>query len=396
MILYLMMFAVNDLLAEQLCIPSSARNRSVDDVPSIVKALENCGRGGTIVIPAGETFMIRSPLAFDNCISCSFQLEGTMEISDDLEYWDGKTAFLSFDNVINGTFTSLQRSGLIDGSGQKFWDYFAQNKTYRRPLLIQISHGSGIVFTNLKLKDAPFWFISITNGSNNITFSHLFLSAISTSASKAANTDGFDTNDSTDIIIENSFVQNGDDCVSFKNGTNRVIVRNLTCIASHGLSVGSLGLSPEHPYIVENVHVSDTKMINCTTATRIKFYPGGPSHGSVIVTNVTYRNIYLDNCDYSFQVDNCYESDPTLCQKNPSSAQLMDIHLVDVHGKTSSKYDPVVAKISCPPVGICDLFFTQWDIVAPSGQSIVRCSYYPHPSGITCSPDGPHSSTQFK
>ena len=127
-------------------------------------------------------------------------------------------------------------------------------------------------------------------------------------------------------------------------------------------------------------------MINCSIATRIKFFPGGPSHGTVAVTNVTYKDITVDNCDYALQVDNCYESDLTTCKQHPSAAKLVDISLHDVVGKTSKKYDPVVAKIDCPPAGTCELTFTKWNIIAPSGNSIVHCSNYDHPSGVTCTP----------
>ena len=67
---------------------------SIDDVPAISEALSTCGNGGTIIIPANETFMIRSPLDFSNCSACDFQLEGTLKLSDDLVYWERKIAFL--------------------------------------------------------------------------------------------------------------------------------------------------------------------------------------------------------------------------------------------------------------------------------------------------------------
>jgi galacturan 1,4-alpha-galacturonidase len=60
------------LLKQQTCTPSSARNSSVDDVPAINEALSTCGNGGTIIIPVGETFMIRSPLYFKDCKACNF------------------------------------------------------------------------------------------------------------------------------------------------------------------------------------------------------------------------------------------------------------------------------------------------------------------------------------
>jgi galacturan 1,4-alpha-galacturonidase len=102
---------------------------------------------------------------------------------------------------------------------------------------------------------------------------------------------------------------------------------------------------------------------------------------------VTYKDVTIDNCDYALQVDNCYQSESDECKKYPSDAKLLDIHFMNITGRTSKKYDPVVANIACPPNGSCDLTFKQWSIVSPSGNSTVRCSNYDHPSGITCIPN---------
>ena len=352
-------------------------------MPAISNALLTCGDGGTIIIPAGETFMIRSPLNFGNCKACNFQIERTLKVSDDLDFWEDKTACFLVTNVTGATFHSLTESGLIDGSGQAFWDYFANNTNYSRPKLMRFSNASDITFTKIKLKDAPFWFILVNDSSTNITFSDLVLSAVSTSHNRPKNTDGFDTGECSHVTISNIHVTNGDDCVSFKNGSNYIIVNNITCIRSHGLSIGSLGSTPGRPHMVKNVYVSNATMINCTLATRIKFFPGGVSHGTVAVSNVTYKDVTVDNCDYALQVDNCYESTPTACKTNPSAAQLSNIHFIGLIGKTSNKYDPVVARIDCPPAGTCDLTFRQWDIVAPSGNSTVLCSN-DHHFGTVC------------
>lgn len=366
------------------CTPSSAGSESVDDVPAISEALATCGNGGTIVIPAGKTFMIRSTLNFGNCSGCDFQIEGTLKLSDDVVYWQDKRAGFLVENMTGVIFHSLTGSGLIDGSGQKFWDHFAINQTLRRPLLVDISGSSNIIFTLLQLINAPMFFFVTNRNSTNITLSYLSLSAVSTSENRPANTDGFDPGDSSYVTIANNYVRNGDDCVAFKPGSSYITVDNITCIGSHGLSIGSLGSSARHPDMVKNIYVSNAKMINCSAVARIKFYPGGPSHGAVLVSNVTYKDIVIDNSDYAVQIDNCYETDPNICKQYPSAAELLDIHFINITGTTSQKYDPVVARLECPPNGTCDLTFQQWNVLAPSGRSSVICRYYEHPSGIVC------------
>ena len=374
------------LTKQNLCTPSSARDKSIDDVPAIEKALSMCGDGGTIVISAGETFMIRSPLDFSNCSACDFQIEGTLKVSDELSYWEGRTTFFLWRKLARVTVRSLTGSGVIDGSGQAYWDYIASNKTYRRPSLLYFSNISDIVFANIQLKDAPNVFISVKDGSSNTKFSNLTLSAVSVSKNQPLNTDGFNIGDSSHITLSNVQIKNDDDCVAFQSGANYITVNNVTCIGSHGLSIGSLGLFAGHTYVVENIYVSDVQMINSSKAVGMKLYPGGSSHGLVFVSNITFERVTVNNCGYAFQVQSCYFSNKTTCEKNPSNATLSNINLADFTGTTSNTYDPDVANINCPANGTCDLTFARWNIVAPSGKSIVLCGNYNHPSGVVCTP----------
>jgi hypothetical protein len=66
----------------------------------------------------------------------------------------------------------------------------------------------------------------------------------------------WDTYRSDNIVIQNSYINNGDDCVSFKPNSTNIVVQNLACNGSHGISVGSLGQYPGEVDIVKNIFVS--------------------------------------------------------------------------------------------------------------------------------------------
>jgi galacturan 1,4-alpha-galacturonidase len=83
-----------------------------------------------------------------------------------------------------------------------------------------------------------------------------------------------DTYRSDHIIIRNSTVINGDDCVSFKPNTTFTTVENMYCDGSHGISVGSLGQYYGVPDIVSDVYVRNVTCINCEHGARIKVFPG--------------------------------------------------------------------------------------------------------------------------
>ena len=122
------------------------------------------------------------------------------------------------------------------------------------------------------------------------------------------NTDGVNIAGGFDTLIENLLVHNNDDCVSvigsaggdphatLAHGGN-VIVRNVSCTYSHGLSIGSV----THDVIV-NTTFEDCSFINSDNGCRIKAHP----NGSGSVSGVTYRDIHLDNVIFPILVYGCY------------------------------------------------------------------------------------------
>src|ERR1700753_561644 len=119
---------------------------------------------------------------------------------------------------------------------------------------------------------------------------------------------GWDIYRSTNIVIQDSVINNGDDCVSFKPNTTNVVVQNMHCNGSHGISVGSLGQYKGEVDLVENIYVFNISMYNASDMARIKVWPGVPSAlstdlqgggGLGSVNNVTYENMFIQNVDYS-------------------------------------------------------------------------------------------------
>jgi galacturan 1,4-alpha-galacturonidase len=96
----------------------------------------------------------------------------------------------------------------------------------------------------------------------------------SINSNPAKNTDGWDTYKSDSIVIQNSIINNGDDCVSFKPNSTNIVVQGLQCNGSHGISVGSLGQYIGEVDIVENVYVYNISMANASDGARIKVWPG--------------------------------------------------------------------------------------------------------------------------
>jgi galacturan 1,4-alpha-galacturonidase len=126
--------------------------------------------------------------------------------------------------------------------------------------------------------------------------------------------DGWDTYRSDSITIQDSIIYNTDDCVSFKPNSTNIIVQNLHCNGSHGISVGSLGQYLNQKDIVENLYIFNNTMTYSGDSARIKVYQGAipladgslpPASGGGYgyVRNVTYDGMHdlSDDCKFAVQ-----------------------------------------------------------------------------------------------
>ncbi|CAA7260589.1 unnamed protein product [Cyclocybe aegerita] len=93
------------------------------------------------------------------------------------------------------------------------------------------------------------------------------------------NTDGFDCG-TTNLVIENSYVHNQDDCLAINKGSNIVFTNN-TCINGHGISVGSIASN----VTVSDIVISGNTIIDNDQALRIKT---DATATNSTISNITY------------------------------------------------------------------------------------------------------------
>jgi galacturan 1,4-alpha-galacturonidase len=370
--------------ARAICTPAAGGSASIDDAPAIASAIASCGNGGTIVIPEGSTYHLNSVLSFAGCEDCDFQVEGLLKFASDLDYWKDRTAILDIKNINGLKLRSLTGKGVMDGNGQNAWDKFAADSSYRRPTLLYVTGGSNLEFSNFRLKNPPNVFVSVKGGTTNSLFSKLRMDANSKSNNLPKNTDGYDIGESTYVTIRDATVQNHDDCVAFKPSANDVTVNTITCTGSHGMSVGSLGKASSD--FVKNIYVTGATMINSTKAAGIKTYPGGGGHGVNTVSNVTFDDFTVVDCDYAFHIESCYGEEAEYCAANPGKSRLTDIVVKRFRGTTSARYAPTTANLNCAKDGICGVKISDWKVNAPSGTNKILCNNTPSNLGVTCTP----------
>ncbi|KAJ0134844.1 Vegetative incompatibility protein HET-E-1 [Fusarium oxysporum f. sp. albedinis] len=181
--------------------------------------------------------------------------------------------------------------------------------------------------SGITIKNAPSFHVVTGGNSKDVVYSGLTLYSVSSSSNVAHNTDGFDIGPASYVTVENTKITNDDDCVVLKPGASYVTTTGVTCVGSHGLSIGSLSGGAGSNDIVTNSIFKDCTMIGSTKAAGIKYYPGGSTHGTGSVSNVTWQDITCDTCDYAIQISTCYMSTPAACSANPSTGKISGVML---------------------------------------------------------------------
>jgi polygalacturonase len=133
---------------------------------------------------------------------------------------------------------------------------------YLRPGLIEFMNCTNILFDSFTAKNSPFWTIHPVL-STNITATNI------TALGSVGNTDGFDPESCTDVLVKNATIQVGDDAIAIKAGRDRdgwtyykttqnVVVQNCTLTAK----VGGVSMGSEMSAGIRNIYIEDSTFSN--------------------------------------------------------------------------------------------------------------------------------------
>ncbi|KAJ6480087.1 pectin lyase fold/virulence factor [Mycena vulgaris] len=346
----------------------SAAGSGKDDSPQLLTAMQTCS---TVVVPVGTTLNISTRLNMTGLSNKHLNLQGTMRFNPNIAYWTANGFPFSFQTqitfwILGGTNLVLDGGGTLDGAGQLWYDTFASNSSLLRPIILTVFQGTNVLVQNIKMLNSPEWFNLVNEGKN-------------------ANTDGWDIYRSDQVVIKNSVINNGDDCVSFKliqmtqKDSTNILVSNLNCTGSHGISVGYARPSfqsgaGDEPLparsanfqgmfdIVENVTAINIRMSNAQNGARIKAWAGS-GVGSGIVKNITFSNFIESKVDNPVVIDQCAQF--------PSNTFIQDVFFNSISGTSSGS---TVASLACSPGARCsDVNVNNFSLAPPSGTAKYVC-----------------------
>jgi len=176
---------------------------------------------------------------------------------------------------------------------------------YLRPSFIQPYRCENVLIEGITIRSSPMWLIHPVL-SRNVTVRGI------TADSEGPNNDGCNPESSTDVLIEDSLFDTGDDCIAIKSGRNadgrrlaapseRIIVRGCRMHAGHGgVTIGS-----EVSGSVRDVFVEQNEMSSPDLDRGIRFKTNAVRGG--VIENVFVRDVEIGQTGSAIDIDMQYE-----------------------------------------------------------------------------------------
>lgn len=292
-------------------------------------------------------------------------------------------------------------TGGIIGNGQYWWDWYGTASRLDgdgRPVALTVYQATRGTIANFRIEGQPFWCNAIAE-SQDVVYDGMYCNATNTNPeyyydNVVPNTDGIDTFRVNNVSLLNFDITLGDDCLAIKGNSTNIYARNITCHGGNGIAFGSLGQYANLFDHVENVTMEDLNVLRLDpkiqpnmgtgvyfkswTGTRIGFPPDDGGGGLGLVTNVTARNVYVDNVSLPIQL---YQTNGALPGSAPSRLQFANLTFTNWTGTTSGN---TIVNIACSPAAPCPgMTFEDINVTVLSNETATyKCSNVTSETGL--------------
>lgn len=258
-----------DVTSSPTIVQTEGIQRAIDFVAS---------RHGTLIVPAGVylsgTLILPSNLTLD--LRPGAVIRGTTRLSD-YPRGPGGQAQLRMDDAEN---VRICGRGVIDNNGSAMRAQFLPDRKRGRVKMLVAQRARNVVVEDVVLRDAGVWCIHPFE-SENLRFRNLKIISVSraeTGPNTSHNTDAFDPDNSSHVLIEDNFISVDDDAIAVKlaNGKrrdmNHIVFRNnvvwTTCAA---LKIGTEVFG----HTARNVVFEGNDIIHADSGIVVQCYRGG-------------------------------------------------------------------------------------------------------------------------
>ncbi|KAL1560679.1 galacturonan 1,4-alpha-galacturonidase [Salvia divinorum] len=318
--------------------------------------------GGIVTVPTGKTFLVSIGEFEGPCNGQTLlQMDGTLVASedsklDDTEFW---ITFHKIDDLV------LCGTGIFDGKGALSWSHCDESSScHHRPASLRIHAVTNANIQGITSLNSKMFHFQIHN-SQNVNVENIRITA----PHDSPNTDGIHISNSRDVKIVNSIIGTGDDCISLGDGCTNVNISGVACGPGHGISIGSLGKYSDEEDI-SGITVTNCSLSNTTNGLRIKTW--APSKSSIVVSDITYADITLDNVKNPIIIDQHYCPHDECQNKGESSVQIKGVKYINVRGSSATE-DGI--EVQCSKLKPCeDVEFCGVELKLNGGPTIANCS----------------------
>ncbi|KAK4604397.1 hypothetical protein RGQ29_012771 [Quercus rubra] len=282
----------------------------------------------TVVVPSRKDFLVY-PLTFQGpckSSSISFQVIGTINAPSSPSVWRGRNArrWLIFHGVTGLLITG---NGTFNGHGSEWWDLSCADHPRKA---LNIIHCKRSTISDIYTIDSAKYHV-VVNQSSDILVKNMHITAPESSP----NTDGIHIELSQNVLVNNSVIATGDDCVSIGELSSNINVSYVTCGPGHGVSIGSLGRYG-NSVKVENIHVKKVNFKGTTNGVRIKTWQIGLGY----VRKISFEHITLESVENPIYIDQnyCIDLNGTRgnCEPKSTGVHISEVTYDDIVGTSSS------------------------------------------------------------
>ncbi|XP_021674959.2 polygalacturonase-like isoform X2 [Hevea brasiliensis] len=300
-----------------------------------------CGSTGStmIYVPKGR-YLLGSMVFKGACKSpdITIRIDGTLVAPGDYHILGQAANWLSFEGVVGISIVG----GALDAKGSPLWACKAKGSNCPNgATTLSFTNSNNIKINGLLSLNSQMFHIVI-NGCQNVNVEGIKVIA----AGDSPNTDGIHVQLSTNVVIMNSSIKTGDDCISIGPGTKNLWIEGVKCGPGHGISIGSLAKDMEEEG-VQNVTVRRTIFANTQNGFRIKSW-ARPSNG--FVERVRFMGAIMHNVQNPIVIDQHYCPHNLNCPNKVSGVKINDVIYQGIRGTSAT---PVAIKFDCSSKNPC-------------------------------------------
>ncbi|XP_020549334.1 probable polygalacturonase At2g43860 isoform X3 [Sesamum indicum] len=211
---------------------------------------------------------------------------------------------------------------------------FAKQCTTLAPTALKFVSCNESSVSNMKFTNSAQTHI-LVRGCNSFSIDNVMIE----SPGNSPNTDGIHIQSSQHVLITNSRIATGDDCVSIGDHTSNIEIENVECGPGHGISIGSLGRGGNYVQ-VQNILVTDAFFNGTTNGARIKTWQVGRGY----VRDVTFQNLLFNHVQNPIIIDQNYCNVRNACKEQETGVQISNVNYKEVLGTSTTD---IAININC-------------------------------------------------